>query len=124
MNVMLALMLVLFMSRTVWEHYLQFLFLPLIYLVAMRHYLSRRAAALVFVALVSCALQNLIFISWVRAQGVTSPPWLLTIALVKSTPLMMMLVFLVRYPHEWFATYRDRGWTDAAPRPAPALRTA
>jgi hypothetical protein len=110
LQTMLAIMLFLLMARTVWEHYLEFLFLPLIYLVAVRRHLSSAAFGLVCMTFAACAFQNLIFIGWIRGLGTPSAAALIAIVLAKSAPLTLMSVLMLRHWGEWLQSYRDPAW--------------
>lgn len=105
-DVIMATLLFLFWSRTVWEHYLSVLFLLLAYVLAVRHRFSRPALLLVAAILALSVFQNLILTSWLRAHvAFDSLPALLAIALVKSGPLLLTLIFLWRHWREWFGSY-------------------
>lgn len=110
-NLMLAILLFLLSSRTVWEHYLSLLFIPLVYVVASRERFDPRASAMIGAIFGLSVFQNLIFVMWLREQAVAAPPLaLFAIALLKSAPLLLTLLFLIRYRGELFASYSAHPW--------------
>lgn len=122
-DVIMATLFFLVWSRTVWEHYLSVLFLLLAYLVAVRQRFSRAALSLVAAIFALSVFQNLIFTSWLRAHvAFDTLPALLGIALVKSGPLLLTLVFLWRHWREWFDSYAAWPAENDAGVPASARR--
>ena len=109
---LLAILLFLLWSVTLWEHYLAMLFLPLIYVVAAHQHFSRRALGLVAAIFLLSLGQNLIFINFLREQfAFSSAPALVGIALFKSGPLLLTLVFLWGHAGEIFNSYTTPMWT-------------
>ena len=112
----------LLLSQTVWEHYLAVLFLPLAYLVAVRHHLSRSAVWLIWAIFFLSIWQNLIIVNVLR----DSFRWesfvaLLAIGLLKSGPLLLFLILLVRHRAEVYATYALPPWAAVAVPAASVL---
>lgn len=114
-HMLLAIIGALLLSQVVWEHYLQLL-LPLwTYLLAVRDQLSQAARRLLAAALAACLLQNIVVVNVIRAVVPTGDVAVATVmAVLKSTPLLLTVVFLARHRHEWFATYRAPSWRAAA----------
>lgn len=114
--VMLALLLFLLMSKTIWEQYLEFLFPALAYLLATRERFRPSARVLLAAICALCVLQNVVFWAFIRSLEITSLAGLMTIAIVKSGPLLLTVVFLARHWDEWLATYTAPEWRAAAVR--------
>jgi hypothetical protein len=111
----------LLLSQTVWEHYLAVLFLPLAYLVAVRHQLGGPAVSLIWAVFFLSVWQNLIIVNVLR----DSFRWesfaaLLAVGLLKSGPLLLFLILLVRHRAEVYATYALPPWAAVAV-PAPSV---
>ena len=108
---LLAVLFFLLWSVTLWEHYLSMLFLPLVYVVAAHQHFSRRALGLVAAIFVLSLGQNLIFTNFLRGQfAFSSAPALVGIALFRSGPLLLTLVFLWRHARELFGSYTATAW--------------
>lgn len=116
----------LLLSQTVWEHYLAALFLPLAYLVAVRQRLGRPAVALIWAVFALAIWQNLIIVNVLR----DSFRWesfaaLLAVGLLKSGPLLLFLILLLRHRAAVCATYALPAWAAAAvPAAGSALGAA
>ncbi len=111
----------LLLSQTVWEHYLAALFLPLAYLVAVRHRLGRSASALIWAVFAFAVWQNLILVNMLRDSfRWESFAGVLAGGLLKSGPLLLFLILLVRYREAVGATYALPVWGTSAV-PASAL---
>jgi hypothetical protein len=107
----MAILFFLLWSLTVWEHYLAVLFIPLVYVVAAREYFSRRALVIVGSIFVLSLGQNLILTDLLRSRlTFDSLVALLGIALFKSGPLLLTLVFLLRHHAELFRSYAAPAW--------------
>jgi len=104
-DVTMAILLFLWWSRTVWEHYLSVLFLPLLYVVANPARFSRGARVIVIAIFALSVFQNLIFTAWLRSFGLTSLPALLAVGLLKSGPLLLTVFLVARYRRELFDSY-------------------
>ena len=92
---LLAIFFFLFWSRTIWEHYLMLLFVPLLFIVSNRHRLPAIVVSYATVILVLCAFQNLILINWIESVvDDSSLGALLALSLFKSGPLLLMAVIL------------------------------
>jgi glycosyl transferase family 87 len=106
----------LMVSQTVWEHYLELLFVPLSYFVAVRHRFppaARRIGAAVFALALG---QNLILMEWIwKHVVIESAPALIAIGLLKAGPLLLTLMLLSRYHRALFASYAAPEWTAAVP---------
>jgi hypothetical protein len=100
-----AILLFLWWSRTVWEHYLAVLFVPLLYIVANPARFSRGARGVVMAIVGLSLFQNLIFTTWLRSFGVASLPALLAVALLKTGPLLLTMFLVMRYQRELFDSY-------------------
>jgi hypothetical protein len=98
---LLAICLFLLASRTLWEHYLELLFIPLIFVVSRRDRFSPGAIRIVGAIFLLCVFQNYILISFLRnAVAFDSAPALVAIALFKSGPLILTAIFLWRHWRE------------------------
>jgi len=109
-NYLLAIMFFLLVSQTVWEHYLSLMFIPLAFLLAPR---ARKIAGLTWMGLVFAAslpLQNIIVVQLLRSRfALDSITTLTPLMLLKTAPLWLGWIFLLRY-HEWFiGIYRPDG---------------
>jgi len=103
----------LFLTQTVWEHYLAMLFLPLAYCLAVRRYFSFQAFSLIIGIFLLSIGQNLIIIHGLQAQFTfDSWPELVLICLFKSSPLLLMLIFLMMFHQKLFNSYKDNLWDD------------
>jgi len=103
----------LFLSPTVWEHYLAMLFLPLAYCLAVRRYFSPQAFRLIIGIVLLSIGQNLIVIHGLQNLFTfDSWPELVLICLFKSAPLILMLIFLMMFHQTLFNSYQDRLWND------------
>lgn len=102
-------------SLTLWEHYLELLFIPLIYVVASSQWFTRSAHALVGAIFVLSLTQNLIFADWLRHHVSTEAPLpLLIITTLKAGPLLLMLIFAWRHYRELFRSYEAPAWRRGA----------
>lgn len=102
-------------SLTLWEHYLELLFIPLIYVVASSQWFSRSARVLVGAIFALSLTQNLIVTGWLRhtvSPDATLP--LLIITTLKAGPLLLMLVFAWRHYRELFRSYEAPAWRGVA----------
>ena len=122
LDFLMAVSFCLLLSQTVWEHYLAVLFLPLAYLVAVRHHLSHSAVSLIWAIFFLSIWQNLIIVNVLRY----SFRWesfgaLLAIGLLKSGPLLLFLIVLVRHRAEVYATYALPPWASVAAPAASVL---
>jgi hypothetical protein len=115
-DVTMGILLFLWWSRTVWEHYLAVLFLPLMYVVANPARFSRAARGIVIAIFVMSIFQNLIVTTWLRSFDVESLPALIAVGVLKSDPLLLMIFFVVRYRRELFDSYA--AWSMPARRGA------
>jgi len=115
-DVLMATAFFLLFSQTLWEHYLTVLFLLLTYVVANHQHFSRGALALVAAIFVLSFGQNLIFIHFLQTRFAFESVYaLLGIALFKSGPLLLTLIFLWRHYRELFHSYTTPAWTEALP---------
>lgn len=115
----LALLLALMFSPVVWQHYLAVLFIPLVYLVAVRCQLPRGAQALLIAVFVSSLGQNIVLAMWVAAHvRVDGSLALVAIGLVKSSPLWLTLVLVWRYHEAWLETYYSSAWSAFGVQPS------
>lgn len=111
----MAVLLFLFVSLTVWEHYLALLFPFLAYLVAAREALGRAVLRLVVVIAALSLLQNLILIDWLRAHvAFTTWPRLMGIAILKSAPLTVTVYGLCRHRRAVLASHTLAIWPQLA----------
>jgi hypothetical protein len=103
---LMSVLLFVLVTRTLWEHYLSLLFLPLIYVVATREQFSRRALVLVIAIAGLSVFQNLVFTMWLRgAFTFSSPSALVAVTIFKSSPLLLTLLFFVRHHREWLRSF-------------------
>ena len=102
----------LLISQTLWEHYLAMLFIPLIYIVAVRRWFPPTAHYLVGAICALCLGQNLILMEllWTRID-IQSAAGLIAIGLFKAGPLLFTLLLLWRYQASLFASYTAPAWT-------------
>jgi len=102
----------LLISQTLWEHYLTMLFIPLIYVVAVRRWFPPAARYLVGTICALCLGQNLILMEllWTRV-AIRSVAALIAIGLFKAAPLLLTLLLLWRYHRSLFASYTAPEWT-------------
>lgn len=107
----------LMISQTVWEHYLAVLFLPLAYLAAVHRQLSPVAQILLAVIFVMSLGQNIVLTNALGARfGFSSIPALVVVGLLKSSPLWLTLILLIRHRREIFQTYFAPQWQQALVR--------
>jgi glycosyl transferase family 87 len=103
------------LGHIVYEAYLTFVFVVLVYVLASWQSWSREARVLTGLVFCLSFWQNII---WVRLlQSVTrldSVPELIAIGLFKSGPLILLLVLLWRHSREWLDSYRAPAWTGKA----------
>jgi hypothetical protein len=104
----------LLVSQTIWEHYLTLLFIPLVYIVAVRRWFPQRARQLVAAIFVLSLGQNLVLMEflWTRVD-IQSVSALIGIGLFKSGPLLLTLILLWRHRGSLFASYTRPVWTYA-----------
>ena len=110
---LIAISFTLFLSQTVWEHYLAMLFLPLAYCLAVHRYFSSQAFSLIIGIVLLSIGQNLIVIHGLQHLFTfDSVLELVLICLFKSAPLILMLIFLIRFHQTLFNSYQDNRWDD------------
>jgi hypothetical protein len=118
----LSILFFLWWSPTLWEHYLALLFIPLVYVVASAERFSRSALVLVGAVFVVSLAQNIILMDWLRRHAsFDSPLALAAIGLLKTAPLVLMLVFVWRHYRELFESYEVPAW-ERMPRPQDRSR--
>ena len=104
-------------SQTVWEHYLAVLFLLLAYAVAIVRRFSFQAKVLLAAIFAVSLFQNIVVVNVVNSRfGFDSMPELIAIGLLKSSPLWLTLVFVVRHRQELFQSYLASQWEHAGVR--------
>lgn len=104
-------------SQTVWEHYLAVLFLPLIYVVAVVRHFSFSAKILLAAIFAVSLFQNVVLVNVVNSRFVIdSVPELICIGLLKSSPLWLTLILVIRYRQELFQSYLTTQWERAGAR--------
>ncbi len=105
----------LMISQTVWEHYLAVLFLLLAYLAAVHRQLSLSAQVLLATIFLMSLGQNIVLTNALGARfGFSSVPALLIVGLLKSSPLWLTLLILVRHRQEFFQTFFAPQWHQLA----------
>jgi hypothetical protein len=110
-HMLLAILFFVLWSRTLWDHYLALLFIPLIYVVATRHYFSRGAMALVAGIFLLSIGQNLVLTEVLRTRlTLESLGSLLAIAVFKTGPLVLTLVLLWRHSHGLLRSHASPAW--------------
>jgi hypothetical protein len=103
---LLAILFFLLASRTIWEHYLTLLFIPLTFVVATARHFSHRARNLVWAIFALSPLQSLILTNWLSTQfNPSSLPALTVIAAYKSGLLTLTVLLLVRHRREIFRAH-------------------
>jgi hypothetical protein len=102
----IAIVFCLMAAPVVWEHYLAFLFIPLAFLAANEDRISRSTFRLVLLAAFLTVFQNLVVVLWLWEQ-LTSAPWPVhvAIAVVKASPLLVVLALLARHQRDILASY-------------------
>lgn len=116
---LLSIVFFLFWSRTIWEHYLMLLFIPVMFGVISRHSLPASAVRLGVGLLVLCVLQNLIFINWLASLvDDSSLPALVLLSLFKSGPLLLTAVLLAWHWRSIVRAHNEAGF----PAKAATLR--
>ena len=104
-------------SQTVWEHYLAVLFLLLAYVVAVVRQFSFSAKALLTAIFALSLFQNIMVVNVVNSRfGFDSVPELIAVGLLKSGPLWLTLVFVIRHRQELFQSYLASQWEHASVR--------
>lgn len=107
----------LMVSQTVWEHYLEILFLPLAYLTAVSQTLSAGARLLLASIFAVSVGQNTVLVMFVDSRfSLDTVPELIAAGLLKSSPLWLMLLFLVKYRREFFSSFQNPHWARIAGR--------
>jgi len=110
-NFMTAIVLCLLVSHIVWEHYLTALLPMLIYIAASKRHFSREALILAGLIFALAAWQNLILINLIRTYtSFDTVPELIAIGVLKSSPLILTLVFMWRYSREVLQSYSAPAW--------------
>jgi hypothetical protein len=110
-HVLLAILFFILWSRTLWDHYLALLFVPLIYVVATRPYFSRGAMALIAGIFLLSIGQNLVLTEILHARlRLESPGALIAIALFKTGPLVLTLTLLWRHGHGLLRSHTAPAW--------------
>ena len=105
---LIALCASLLLSPIVWEHYLAFLFLPLIYLIASARHFSRSARVAIIVMVLLASWQNLIIINLLHSvTDWNTPTKSVTISLLKSGSLLLLLFFLWTYRSGLFKSHEN-----------------
>jgi len=98
---MLAIMAFLLLSQTVWEHYLSFMFLPLAWLLAVRPRLDRAVMLMAVVFAAALPLQNIIVILLLQNLfAFDTLTAVLPVVVLKSAPVWLGWIFLLRYHRE------------------------
>ncbi len=106
LDMFLAVALSLLAVQVVWEHYLSLLFIPLLFLVAQWRSWSRGARLLLVCLFALMPAQNLILVMAFRSHvPLTSHAALLAVSLVKAGPLLLFLLWLLRYQGELLARW-------------------
>ncbi len=115
---LLAILFFLLFSRTVWEHYLALLFVVLAHFAAVAGRLSTAAKATVAAIYVACLGQNVTFTTLLEPHlALESLGATLAVAVVKSLPLVLTLLFLLRFRRDWLDSYEHPAWRDFAAEP-------
>ncbi|HQR32084.1 MAG TPA: glycosyltransferase 87 family protein [Blastocatellia bacterium] len=108
---LMAITFCLMFSQTVWEHYLAVLFIPLVYLVAAVRQHNSRVVILLAAIFALSLFQNILLVNVIHSRvNFSSIPELVVVGLVKSSPLLLTLVFLIRHREEFFASYLGPQW--------------
>jgi hypothetical protein len=107
----MAVVLFLLTSLTIWEHYLALLFPLLICLLATRLSTDRAMTRLIVAIVAVSFAQNLVLVDLVRQRvAVDSLARLMMVALVKTGPLLLLVVLLTRYRRQLFDSHAAPGW--------------
>lgn len=103
---LLALLFFLLVSQTLWEHYLAFLFIPLMFLVASSRHLDQAARWMVGAIVFCLPLQNLIVIQTLQSWLAFDTPATLSVILaLKTAPLWLSWILIWRYHGVLVRTY-------------------
>lgn len=114
-NFQIACVFTLLISQTVWEHYLAVMFIPLSYIVASCRSTSRGASILLGLIFLFSAGQNIILINVLRYRfDFNTVPELILAGLLKSAPLVLMLIFLAFYNRQMLRSYQTPAWAGTA----------
>ncbi|MGQ0542225.1 MAG: glycosyltransferase family 87 protein [Blastocatellia bacterium] len=107
----------LMISQTVWEHYL-IVFFPLLAYIAANYRSFSTGARVVLAVVFGMSLgQNIVFINMLEARiSLNTIPELVFIGLLKSSPLWLMLIFLLNYRKEFFQSFLHPQWTGLTER--------
>ena len=110
-DVQMAIVLFLLTSLTIWEHYLALLFPLLVSLLATRSFDDRGMRRLLVIILAVSFAQNLVLVDLVRYRvAVDSLAPLMAVAVVKTAPLLLLVVLLTRYRRQVFESHAAPGW--------------
>lgn len=110
-HLLLAILFFVLWSRTLWDHYLALLFVPLIYVVATRQYFGRGAMALIAGIFLLSIGQNLVLTEILHSRlRLESPGALIAIALFKTGPLVLTLILLWRHAHGLLRSHTAPAW--------------
>lgn len=108
---LMAITFCLMFSQTVWEHYLGVLFILLAYLVAIGRRFSSATVILLAAIFAASLGQNIVLVNVLSSRfSFDSIPELIAIGLLKSSPLWLTLIFLVRHRQELFQSYLMPQW--------------
>lgn len=112
---LLALTFFLCITQTVWEHYLAVLFPLLVYVVASARHFSRGATMVIVSVFALCLVQNITFTRLLSDRlGELTPVALVVLGLIKSAPLFLTVVFLIRYREEFLKSHLTETWRQRA----------
>jgi hypothetical protein len=93
-------------APVVWEHYLAFLFIPLAFVAANEDRIARSTFRLALLAVVLAVFQNLVVVLWLWEQLISAPwPVHVAVAVLKASPLLVMLTLLARHQRGILASY-------------------
>jgi hypothetical protein len=119
---LLAISFGLLISQVVWEHYLAILFIPLAYLVAASDRVPSGGRKLLATIFALSLLQNIILVEWFRQHvEISTHAGLLAVSLVKSGPLLLYLVWLMRYNGPMLTSFSSGNAHHQRAAPQPAL---
>jgi hypothetical protein len=98
-------------SSSIWEHYLSMLFILFAYLAVVSRHFSRQTRVLAGAAFFLAAWQNWKFVRLLNGFfQPTSFFELLLFGFLKTSPLLVIMLLLLRYHEELFGSYETEEW--------------
>lgn len=115
-----AVMIGLVYSPIVWDHYLAFLFVPLVHVIVFRRDFPRLALVMAGLSLVVAPLQNLRVLGRILASPMgQSPDFLVTLSFLHSLTMMLIVLVFVIFRQSYVQGYANPAWDDEGARARP-----